>query len=240
MDTEKILNYFKILFPVVSILAILKLDVFYKQFHINVFEYFQITEFLVSFINDIFYYLILGFVVFILFYIPLGIHFVNENSENFEKLKTKNFFQRIWSHIKGNYLTIIFIIFYLWKPTPNSKYIMVLMLSINVVSIFIKEWIIKEYKLNNRNINPLIHNIITFFIMITLLINNQATMEAKKIKNSYENINSFMITTNNDTIKIDSTILYVGKSNEYLFFFDRKLDKPIVYSGSIFKQFTFK
>lgn len=217
----------------------MKLSVFYNQFDINVLHYFDFTEYFVLFIDDLYTYLIIGFILFLLLYIPLGIHIINENTDHYISLLEKNFFQRLISYVKRNYFIIILAIIYYIKPTDKSNSFIIQLTFITIVSIFIKEWMIKEYKVNKRIINPIIHNFITFFVIANLTISSLAKDEAINIKINCTNKLNYLVTESNDTIEMNSHQIYIGKSKQYLFVYNQITNAPIIYPERFIRTLVF-
>jgi len=236
---NKFLDYVKIYAPTITFLSYIKLSVFYSQFHINILQFYDISEFIIALLKDLPIFLVVGAIVFVIYYLPFGINIIEENSKYFEGIITKSFWERIRSHLIRNLYLVLILIFYLYFDLKlNGSFLLYIGLS-TIISIIITEWMIKEFRISGKIISPFYHNYIIGVTLSLLTIVNSSIAEAEKIKIDCKNELKTLILNSNDTFHIEYPILFIGKSKNYVFLSNNETNSPIVISEKTIYAYFF-
>ena len=77
-------------------------------------------------------------------------------------------------------------------------------------------------------------------VLTILMLNSTSVKEAEKIKINCTNALNLLVMEPSDTIEIKEPLIYLGKSNNYLFIYNLKTFSPVVFSESKLKVMVFK
>ena len=123
-------------------------------------------------------------------------------------------------------------IYSFWQTTSYWTYIstIILFLALLVITILLFESEIKHKRLNSNKESKIFIRSIFFFILVVGLLISITYDEVKSVKESKKYLN--VVVTLNDSINLvsDSTHYYIGKTQNYLFFYDEKKQTTRVFS----------
>lgn len=236
MEEEKngFAKYLPYLGSFIIFLGVQRLIVFFSAFNISIIHFLDFSEILTSFLD------ILTFIVLIIAYCVIQQFFFQDNpnsKENKRKIEIKekifaesSFWKRIQLYLKlfGSALLgglvgtmlIQFISSYkhptdLWSYASSA----ILYLVIIVIAIIVIEAEVKHNKLNSKKGTRTFIRFVFFFIFVTgfLISITRDEINSVKVSKKYYNV----IVTLNDSIKLvsDSSNYYIGKTQNYLFFY---------------------
>jgi len=222
----KLLPYFP---AILIFISAIKLDYFFSRFNIKIVEYLSIWELVILFLDDIVYYTVyVGLVLLLSFLVYWKKHEESKEKE-FEALKRSNpskQFQLIWKKKKWDLFLLVAVIVSLFFNIVSLGYIIFVSIII-FVPIILDLIQIRHVEFYGRRINPTYYNIV---ITLTLLIGvmlYHTSNEIDYIKNGkFEE--SSITTTDSVIITNDSTIIYVGKTKEYVFLYDNNKQSSII------------
>jgi hypothetical protein len=218
---NKILKYFP---GFIIFLGIVKLIFFYKSFNIQIVDYLNLSEVLISFIDKAILYIIIAFVPILLVLTFWGEVIAKSNTITFEEKLSKNFSQRVFSDIKENIfpfiLTLIGIIFFIvkgkWSIEIGAIYFSYF--GCYIVIFITREIRIAYKKQYNYSIPPTYLNFFFLIYLFTILLLQNTIQEIKEIKEKHKYLGT-MIFLEKETITCDSNNTYVGQTNDYLFLY---------------------
>lgn len=215
----------------------LKLIVFYKSFNIRIVEYIDFTEVLISFFDSVIFYTSVFILPMLLFWGFWGKSVGKANAETFEREVQFNFYQRIKNDFKRNKFGFIFGIIILgstiflifwgkWDENTIASFIM-------FPGLYISYFIIRELQFAYKqqydySIPPTYFNTFLLLYLMTSYIMSDTLKEATEIKHGYKFYGT-EIQFDNETIKSDSIVTYVGQTRNYIFFYDLHNKESIIY-----------
>ncbi len=231
--------------------GMLKLTIYFKAFNISINDFLEFSEILTSFFDDLLFYsgsLILGI---FLNYLTITKSEIDENDKLKIKIyKEKSIFRRFWLNVKSifplllpfNIFAIVFmIIIYFIK---NESIIPIIWYFIGFNSLLIILFIFFEYKrhyylLTGIHIDYTYFNIILYSSIFTILLIFYTKAEVAQVKyyHKYENVSFFH---DNKEIKSNRIKYYIGKTKNYLFFYDSKAKTTYVFSMQHIDKMSFK
>ncbi len=204
----------------------IKLVLYYDIFNISITDYIGIDEILVSFIDDILYYtMVFGIGVGLNFYMDSRRKKVVDNA-NYTP-KPKSTFTKISNQIVEILVTLFvcFLINILCFHTKNCYEKVSLIFAI-VLTIFIYF----QIKLSGTKHEPNYYLTIAVWAVILIFFDGlKSGYRIKDDKSSYS-VNLLF----NDSLKVstDSTYRFIGKTREFIFFYNSDLKKTDIYSNS--------
>jgi hypothetical protein len=196
-----------------------------------------LTEALIAFNDE---------VIYLLFFIVLPVAIIlglwgraigKENVERFNNQLNTSFKERIKRDFKSSLvLTILYsitmcihIISFI-KGTYNEKTFASLVTLCNFwfIIIIFREIRISYFKNNNTHISATYNNLIILCTTLFSIVISNALYEAYDIKHSMKFYGTQIITENGTIYKSDSTLTFVGKTSEYLFFYNTKTPEAVI------------
>jgi hypothetical protein len=231
---EKIKDVIIIGGPLLIGLSALKQVVYYRHFGLNISEYLEISELLVGFFDDIF--------TFILCSIIGGfIEFVRTSRNELDEMQSleneiniaKNFFVRLYKHFKlysFGFWSIVFLglldLLILVLHDEHSHQVLQLFFFTLVLMILTFVWTEAKLKLRKvfeikvaSKIDAVIKLTSTF--LICFIFFTHLEIEAVQISKKYIDTEVYFTINNKEfKYKSDSTFYYIGKTKDFVFFYD--------------------
>jgi len=243
-DKSQFSKYLPYLGSFIIFLGVERLIVFYQAFNINIIHFLEFSEIVTSFLD------ILTFIILVVALSILQVFFFQDNpdsKENKEKadLRAKlfeenNFWKRIklyWklfgSVLLGGLVGVLLIqfIFSFKHPANLWSYLSsaILYFAIFLIAILIVESEVKHRKVKSNMGTIIFIRLVFFFIFITGFLISITRDEINSIKDSkkYRKV----IVTLNDGIRMmsDSNNYYIGKTQNFIFFYHEKSKTTNVY-----------
>ena len=236
--------------------GILSQMVYYSFFNISITEYLTIKEILLLFTRDIVRYFIIFLVIVIIAIIGLFL----DSPNNLPRWQTLRFQANYYNQktFKGRFIIYagkywismlllsigLFTQYYLSKhKVPYANFVLTLVL-IDITYVIYRIFLL-EHKRNLKLEGKLkksdstIESVITFAIHFIYIIIIWSVIDAENVKHKfkYENV-SFKL--NNDSIiNSDSLKFYIGQTEGFLFYYDKRIDVATVYNKSDIKNIFF-
>lgn len=107
-----------------------------------------------------------------------------------------------------------------------------------IIGVLLFEYKRRHFLFYGKKLSPSVSNLILYFIIITLMLINTTIDEIRNVKNNKKYLNTSFVTTKAEIIS-DSFHYFIGKTKNYLFFYDEKLNKTIIYPMTEIKQLNF-
>ena len=214
---EKILQKLSLISIFILICGIVKLNIYYLLFEININEYIDLSEFTVLFIDDLLFYFLcfISPIIYLLF--AYGVNYT-KNKTGFEFFHTKF----------GFLIVIVFSIYYLVKDFDDysnnwiSMKVNVIVVICSVI-IIIKDFNINESKKTLYKIPFLL--IFTFSIIDPIV-------DVEQLKNG--KLNKEIEITFNDNLKVRTNypLSFIGRTKSFIFLYDIRANSTLVYKFS--------
>jgi hypothetical protein len=230
-ELKKLTKYFT---PFLIFVGSLRLILFYSLFGVKIINYLTFTEVLVSFLDTAIYYL---FVLFIPLFIILsfwGNAIGQQNNVEFQKKSEMPFGQRIKTDLKQNWFLIIlyfatFILSFI-KGTWNLLGFLQIILNPGMFLIFflLRELRISYKRQFNYNIPVTYLNLFLFSYLFVMLVVQNVLSEFSSITKDLKYVGTTAF-VGDEKIISDSTVTYIGQTQEYIFFSNLKTKENIIY-----------
>lgn len=237
MDFKEFLKYSGLITGLLIFLGFFKLWIYFSFFKINIINYLELTEIIVLFLNDVIIlaFLIITSICFVIYvYLWRGLTFNREKYEKrIELFKSKNtFYKRLKYYIlkKESFFVLMFIfaLFILINNIISGADI--INITVNIVNttfiflLLINRILDNELKLIYfvKHDMPFISHFFTYlnyFLMALTAISFSALLSVNKVKNDYKYYGT-EITIKDNIYKSDSTEYYIGKTRNYIFFYN--------------------
>jgi len=209
----------------------IKLVLYYNIFNISITDYVGIDEILVSFIDDILYYAaIFGMGLTLNFYLESKKSKNIENVNNSTESKPKSTYKKVFA-ILGKIMEIITFLFVMLLiniilNNSLSEYKKISLIFALVLTVFIYY----QIKLSGTKNEPNYYFTIATWAIILILFDGLRSGYRIKDNESLYTVNVLF----NDSKKVntDSTYHFVGKTKEFIFFYDSDLKKTDIYPNS--------
>ncbi|MCF2875438.1 MULTISPECIES: hypothetical protein [unclassified Tenacibaculum] len=194
---------------------------FYDYFNIDIENYLTLQEIIFSFLPITSFVLTLVLIIVLLGSINVYDESLNENKESTKgllfKFNRKNKFFKISILLSAFFLGLPIYSTHTGYYLPNWIVIIIMLLSLLVhVAIIIHNY--NNEQINSKNISYYILIIISLFLLYSFNVNR---IKAKEILKGKVN-KTIVIESKNDTIKSSKDIVYIGETNNYFFFRNRK------------------
>lgn len=209
-------NLIKISVPLIILLGIVQLTSYYYQFNVPIIEYLDLSEISTLFLNDLTTYLF--FIIPIFFLIDI----------NNSTLVPSKIILTIISFVLLIVINIINEELY-FDSLYYFSFFSLILFFIPILALID----IKRIKILRRiEITSTVLWIFStyFFFVILFIISINGAANAKEVKNNYVFFGT-EITIDTTIIKSDSSFYYIGKTRNYIFFYDAKTKTPIIYPG---------
>ena len=218
-----------------------KLKIIYSSFGIDISNFIGTSEILTSFLPDLTEYvlIILGIMIF-KFLLMSKKDIQSKESEVKNLITMKNGLVRLYAHLKMNTIVLIplimyslmTIIFYFFFPNkiPSSNFLFFALLGILVFNILLLEFERKFLLVYKKRIDSSIINLVIVVSLFFLYTIQTASVEIREIRDGNGTRISFEYET--DQIKSTKKMLYIGKTLNYIFMFNRASNETSVYQIS--------
>ncbi len=227
----KLVPYF---IPACIFLGILKLLIFYKSFSIDIVYFIGFSEILMSFLNNLWLYIIMITAPLLLYFL----FFKNEGQASNQKfterlnLTTK---QRLNLAFTKNSLTD-FLAFISLFPLlsmviffPFLFRYLILAVSQFIFRFLFNEWRVMEVK-SGKDFDSLVQAIALASSFIVMLVIGVAFWETDEVR--LGKYNNTKVVFKDATVIADTNNIFVGKTENFIFFYNRISKAPIVYKSS--------
>jgi hypothetical protein len=252
MKAEDITKAVSVFVPLLIVSGLLNQIVYYKFFNVPIADFVSTGELLILFSDDILFY--------VLIYLGVGTVVAlipNFRSDNIIALKEKRWFLRYVSTDEA--LDRFFFFFskqwiglLLWVGTLTLVYFteekelfnLTLYVFIFELCVRILRWHAYEVKRKLRIKDQLVkedESAYTNFSLMTLLLFLSlayGVWEARDVKYKHKFINAAIV-VDDKVIKSDSTSFYIGKTDNYVFFYNKNNDQAAVYPIERVQQIIF-
>jgi len=230
--------------------GIIKGILYYNQFHVSIVSFIEFSEFVTLFLNDIMYYG-LYFIVLQLFL------FISDNRQaalkrdetRFDIMANPKLLKRLWGYVKYMWpLCVVIIVMAialtlpLFFPTANDVSLLRIHF-FSFLSIFL--YLIGSFEFNRQFVihfkdlpDMTYSNLFGIAFVFLSIVVSSAYTDAYLVKNSYKNIGVRVI-LEKDTIVSDSTRYYIGKTNNYIFFYNEKNNNSTAIPMNRVKEISF-
>lgn len=238
-DLKELTKYFT---PFLIFVGSLKLILFYSFFGVKIISYLTFTEVLVSFLDTAIYYL---FILFIPIFIILsfwGNSIGEGNNLEFQKKSEMTFWQRIKTDIRENWfiiiLYVVFLIFSFIRGTWNLRGFLQIILNpgIFIILFLIRELKISYQRLFNYSIPVTYINLFLLSYLFVVMVVQDVLSEFNNITKKYKYIGTTAF-IGEEKIISDSTISYIGQTQDYIIFNNLKTKENIIYPRRDVKKF---
>lgn len=208
-------------------LGFFELWIYYKIFNLNIIYYIDFSEIIVSFLGDILILILISIGLiysYYMFNIKFNLQEELKNIEEKSKIKYSKRLVKILKGYSGTFIGIFIIgimIFFLFK-TNVLKWIGVVIILQNILyipfDIIIQEIRIAYYNKHKELASTNIFVYIFEFIAILLMLSFFTLNEAQSVKNYY--YYGTEVTINSNVMKSDSIEYFIGKTRNYIFFYN--------------------
>lgn len=230
-------------------LGSLKLTLYYRAFNIQINYFLEFTEIITAFFSDL---IELGAMF---LFVTLFTFLFDTESERVDRGKMQNlyinenkFFNRI-KHAKlfiyyMFFFNLIFLITFLYfkyilikfNPLINTLWIF---LNLQLIStILLLEYKRKHFIIYNKRLHPSISNIILYVIIITFMLINRTFAEINSVKEGKKYYKT-TFTLGNEKVVSDSLHYYIGKTRNFLFYYNEIENTTTAYSMTDIKSIVF-
>jgi hypothetical protein len=252
MKSDSFLKSISIVIPLLVIAGLVNQVVYYRFFNINITDFLNSGEVLILFSDDILFY-VLFIAIFFMVAILVMADFVGKGQRvkahrKFLKfVKTESIFDRLVMELyraRVNWISWLVILVMIYLTEEKQIFDMPLLVVLvdfgaTMVRFFAlelkRELRIKgELKKDDRSFDQ-------FFSMFTLSLSvllMWSIYEARDVKFKYKFINTSFV-VNDIPVLSDSSSFYIGKTHDYLFFYEKPKDRTVVYPMSSVSQLTF-
>jgi hypothetical protein len=234
---EKLTRITPLIAAFLIFLGSLRLSFYYQHWNINIFNYLDFSEIILSFINDL--NILIFFITLFLFQtlLTLGInqHFKKRKEASTGQLNAETNLEKELSEMEKHpkTLLIIFIVLtflfcglFLW----TSWMIFLYLTFISFVQLLF--YVLDKF-LGIKEVEP---SLFLSFIIITVLFT--FTISKHEVMLTEKNIKQAVIYTETDTISTNKTKMYLGKTNNFFYFYDKETNQKIIYPINEVKKVT--
>lgn len=231
IDLEKILKGVPVVYSFLVFCGAIYWNIYYSYFHINIFQYFELSEILVSFINNLIWILIV-FAIITLQNLIVGIDFPNEGKTRYGY--NMRVFLVIVSILGAGAYIWFLSTSYIDSEKGRDFWWNTIAVCTILTCIFglLTEW----HEEGKEGITYMsIYLFIAFMTMITLwaYVARFNAIDPKKSQ-------TISIVTQKDTITTTSNYLYIGRTHRYIFLYDASDKRTDVIPETEIKKISFK
>jgi len=224
----------------VVLISFMKQYIYYQFFNINISDYLELSEILVSFLDDTFIYaLFIVYIFTVYFFMSKGyIRFINLISRKILTIIQKVLKKELKPvQILDKHVWIFFLIIaigygaiFVRNAIHHHVWIVfAIVRPIVIVSIIILFLIFHYSKLMDKLNNIIVRELILFAIILFLFNIERAVLAVNQVKYKHE----FYISEaafSDQNIKSDETNYFIGKTTNYIFLFDKNAKQTTAYS----------
>lgn len=210
--------------PTFIFLGLAKTTAYYNQFHLPILEYLTFSEMITIFLNNIYVYAALSFLAAIFFLLDER-HFRG----SLTLIVIGFIFVSVFSALSGNFRF----------DTSNNKIVISGIILFVVILITISKQSVNAYLATlGRTTKNLFAAVFT--ILVLLVISSfQGKFEADQVKRDHI-YSQTSIKIKSGTIVSNDSIFYIGKTNEYVFFYIRNEKSVQIYPMTEVEEITYK
>lgn len=234
-DIKKALTYYAVIMVVAGTI---KLKLFYGAFNLEILNYLDTSEILLAFIGDLVYYVALLFFVLLFVFLVESAKDRDEHAQKHtEIIEDNSFKKRLVKVLKYNkvfvYLISFNIILLIINLALRIDYSFTLIILIQLSMYLTHNIIALEYRrkyiiIYGKQPNITNMNIFLLGLMVFGALLSFTYFDVSSIKNS-KKYNGSLFIVSGDTIRSDKTSYYIGKTNNYIFYYKEKTKSCVVY-----------
>ncbi len=229
-----LINFEKLkpLLPYINVLAlglgITKLVLFYREFGINIVQYIDFSEALILFLEDILWFILAIFIPFIISMLLFG-HKMAEFYTSINKVivEQPNYWKRLWTFSKYNAGFIIPIIIGFF--TGINLGLLILVVTVTYFLLEIKFTLSKRYGID---FDSTYHNLIYWIALVMYFGFGRLQNQISQVRNTNMYEHSKLYMNEGEPILIDRTTIYLGKSKDYFYLYDKKRESAVIIPSS--------
>jgi len=224
----------------IVLISFMKQYIYYQFFNINISDYLELSEILVSFLDDTFIYgLFIIYVIAVYFFMSKGyVRFMNLISRkiltfiHWLSKKERKSVQILDKHVWIFFLVIAVgygIIFFRNAIHHHDWIVFAFVRPILIISIIVLFLIFHYSKLADKLNNIIIKELILFAIILFLFNIERAVLAVNQVKYKNE-VYISEISYRDLNIKSDETNYFIGKTTNYIFLFNKNDNQTTAYS----------
>jgi hypothetical protein len=237
-EVRLIIKSAKYLLPILTLMSLCKLVLYYSMFNINIGEYILVEEYLTPFVKDILIYLFFFVIPLLIAIVFFGEIIGRRNVESYKKIAALPFRERILGDLKRSWpillIYIIALITYMVLKTPIELVLGAIIFYplMSVVYWLNREFMIK-HNIDLQRDNPAMINLILWLIIIFLLVMSNTLNDVYFVKYGKDETK---IVCYNGTIDFKDSLGYIGRTKEFTFIYDKKAKRSIVLNNKEIKE----
>ncbi|MGI8598206.1 MAG: hypothetical protein ACR2KB_03030 [Chitinophagaceae bacterium] len=222
----------------VIVIGLLKTITFYSYFGININDFISLSEVTVLFadsISLIFFLLILPFIILIA-NLPYqhGYPFDNNAIENRAKNLRKRWYKSLPTIISIFLFILCMVGIFLGNYLVRTQFIIIIFVLLAIV--ILRELYYNYYEKNKKHYDPIYFTLTVGLLMFVGTVIYMQLAKADSVKRG--RYNGTKIYTSDSTYVADSSNIYVGKTDRYLFIFNTNDNSPTIIPISEVKKLT--
>lgn len=220
---EKLLQKISIISIIILLCGVLKFNIYYSQFNINVNEYIDITEFTVLFIDDFLFLLLCFFTPLIFILVSMSINYI------IKKFQFEFFYTKV-----GLIFIILNSLHEIYKLSDD--YINeLLIIKVNVL-IIIFSFLIIYIDFDIKKIKKVFIIVPVVFFFLSSIID--PIIEAVALKKGIGTKKVEFMINGNNKIETNKRLIYLGRTKSFIFLYDKSNNLSFVYKND--ELFSFK
>jgi hypothetical protein len=241
MKIERFIKFVPLGTIFLTIISGIKLSIYYDQFHIQIFDFIELNEIITLFFDDILYYLLLLSVVIIIYLLlksysnfsfskkPQTINFPSESED-------KKLWNRHMNIIAGLTIIAFFGLSTMVYFSTFELYLKIDLIKINILTFLSVGLLYSAHKNWLKDLNSAL--ILYTGLLIAGFLISESFLEAEKIKSEITK-QIFKIETVDYTYT-NKEYSYLGKSNNYIFLFNKEDESSLIIPTSKLEQINLK
>ena len=239
LEPNKLKNVIPYIGSLLILIGFVKMSIYYNHFNININNYVELSEILISFIPDIIKYSSIIFIVFLYSFL-LDTEEDNQKSydTNNEIIEMDKFFPRIGKILKRNItailLLLLMIAFTIISAIWNEKnyllfyrfsWMIFIILFFNIMLMEFR----RKYKIINGNyFDSTYNNLLIISFLFTAYIIQSTYSEIEEVENHNGPIVCFH--SSKKLIQSEENLIYIGQTKNYFFMYNLKDKETYVYT----------
>lgn len=234
IDFKLLIKYSKFVIPALTFLSLSKEVLFYKFFNIQIGSYIALSEVLNPFIGDLIFYALFWLLPTFIIFVFWGDAIAESNTERYFDYESKTFGQRIWIDLKTYWvfwvIQIITIILMIVYQRPLLK----ILSTAYAPFFFIYLWLRREAMIKHKIVltleNTTILNLTSIFVALFFLTVTDTFSDVYRVK--YGKNQKVTLITDSKIIECVDSLVYLGKTTEYTFVYNRDIKRTEVLNNS--------
>ncbi|WP_026934272.1 hypothetical protein [Christiangramia echinicola] len=241
MKIERFIKFVPLGTIFLTIISGIKLSIYYSQFNIKIFDFIELNEIITLFFDDILYYLLLLSVLLIIYLLLKSYSNFSLSKEpqtfNFPSdPKAKKLWNRHMNIMAGLAIFVFFGLSTMVILSTFELYIKIDLIKINILTFLSVGLLYSAHKNWLKNLNSAL--ILYSGLLIAGFLISESFLEAEKIKSGITK-QIFKIKTVNHTYT-NQEYSYLGKSNNYIFIFDKIDESSLIIPTSKLERINLK